>query len=171
MKEKISILRVLLSALLIAVSLQFQFAIADPAAGNPALGAAESGSQLAAKIASVTDPMLRDAIAELLRNSLAYTPPKEGSGNIEDVLTMCRSSQRVYCNFLGMQATSTSKTVARNKYIIKDVYDVTLGRIQWISDKENNNSDLIHCLASIKDKYQKMGLDTLAGPATVVTLR
>lgn len=150
-----------LSALLTVASVQPHLAMANLPAENPALGTILSVGEVEAKIAQVTDRMLRDALTELLRSAVDHTPPVQGVGDPEEVMRICRSSQRVFCNFLGMQATSTVQTVKLNKVVIKHVYAFVFGKIEWITAREIKHSDLVNCVVSIKEKYHKMGLDVL----------
>ena len=177
MKISSETIRVFVASLLVVVFQLLQpAAMANPPVEDPPSGAVRSANEVGTMVSRVTDPMLRDALGELLRNALAHTPPTQGVGDTEEVMKICRSSQRVYCNFLGVQATSTVQTIKMNKEVIKEVYGIALGRLHWITVKEIKHDDLVKSVESIKDKYTKMGLDAFAktakdGRVEVVTTR
>ncbi len=148
--------------LLIVVCLRPQPATANPPVEDPASEVFQSPRELETKITRIADPLLRDVVTQLLCSALAHTPPAEGVGNTEEVMKIYRSSQRVYCNVLGVQATSPDQSVKMSKEIIKDVYEFTLRRLDWIGLKKVKNDDLVKAVQSIRDKYKKMGFDTPA---------
>ena len=150
-----------LLALVIIILHPIETARANPLEDSTS-GVDRSKTSTEAQIARVTDPMLRDALEEMFRHTLAHTPPTVGIGNSEEVLKICRSSQRVYCNFLGVQATSTISTVKMNKQVIKEIYEIVFDRLKWITARESKQSDLFKCLESIREKYHLMGLEGLA---------
>lgn len=121
----------------------------------------EKQSDVQSRVDEITDSLLRSAMNDLLQKAIQYEHRSEDSAlATSQVLEMCRDSQRVYCFFAGYEVEHMPETVRKTKSIVKSVYTIVLGKIAWVKELKDKQSDLAKCYESIHDKYVKMGLES-----------
>lgn len=152
----------LLGLLVLAVFLYSRPAVGDPAPEESPSEARVDVAKIEAHVVEVTDAMLRDALFELLHNAVKHTPPQKGEGNRDEVMAICRSSQRVFCNFRAYRVTHTDRSVEVTKMVIGTIYDFALSRVSWVTERKVQQDDLAKAHASIKEKHDWIAFSSVA---------